>query len=144
MFIPLTRLPPGLFYSARIQFSSALGHQAHVLQQPLVLLSGGDQVDPGGLNGAVAQGVRQLHDVVVFPVVLHGKQVPQIVGIYLGGLHSRLTADAFHLAPDLPSGYGRPVPGPEHRPMTDSVLPEIRFQLPAELSRQHDGPQLAL
>lgn len=45
-----------------------------------MLRAGGQQVDPGGLNGTVAQNIRQLHHVLTGPVKGPGEQVPQIVG----------------------------------------------------------------
>ena len=45
-----------------------------------VFLAGGQQVDPGGVDGAVSQHVRQLDDVPGGPVEDGGEQVAQVVG----------------------------------------------------------------
>ena len=49
-----------------------------------MLRPGGQEVDPGGLDAAVAQQVRQLHDVPAGPVEDGGEQVPQVVGEHRG------------------------------------------------------------
>ena len=66
--------------------------------------AGGQQVDAGGLNRAVAQHVRKPDDVLADTIEGRGKQMPEIMGKYPRGLHASLSAEAFHLCPDLLSG----------------------------------------
>ena len=46
---------------------------------------GGDQIDPGGLDAAVAQDVRELRNILTGLVKDAGKQVPEVVGEHLAG-----------------------------------------------------------
>ena len=53
---------------------------------------------------AVAQNVRQLHDVPAKTVKCAGKEVAQIVGEHPGGRHTGGAAQPLHLRPDLGPG----------------------------------------
>ena len=59
------------------------------LQLPDVLRAGGAEVDAGGVDGTVAQNVRQLHDVPAEGVKRACKEVAQIVGEHPGRRHPR-------------------------------------------------------
>ena len=74
-----------------------------------MLFPGGDQVDSGGLNGAVSQNICQPGDIPAYPVEGGCEQVPQVVGKDLAGFHSRLCTQSLHLRPDLPAGETGPV-----------------------------------
>lgn len=67
-----------------------------------MLHPGGNQVDPGGVDGAVAQHVRQPGHVPGGPVEAPGEEMAQVVGKDLGGLHPGLTAKGFQFTPYLP------------------------------------------
>ena len=61
------------------------------------------EVNAGGFNAGMAQDVRQLCNVLVDPVINRGKQMPEIMGKYLGGLHIGFLTEPLHLSPDLAS-----------------------------------------
>lgn len=79
-----------------------------------MLHSGRDEIDAGGFNGAVAQHVRQLSHIAAGLVKHTGEQVPQIVGEHLRRCYLRLSADGFHLRPNLFSGKPRTVSGEKY------------------------------
>ena len=58
-------------------------------------------VDPRGVHTAVAQQVRQTHDVLFDGVKRPGEKVPQIVGVYLAPRHLRPFTQPLHTAPDI-------------------------------------------
>ena len=109
-----------------------------------MLGSGGDQVDAGGLDAAVAQDVRQLGHVPADPVERPGEQVPQVVGKDLGGLHPGPGAQRLHLRPDLPAGKAAAASGEKDLAGGGLLLPGVLQQLPAQLAGQQDGADLAL
>ena len=88
-----------------------------------MLFPGGDQVDSGGLNGAVSQNICQPGDIPAYPVEGGCEQVPQVVGKDLAGFHSRLCTQSLHLRPDLSAGETGPVSG-EKEPGT-AVVPSV-------------------
>ena len=80
--------------------------------------AGGQQVDAGGLNRAVAQHVREPDDVLADTIEGRGKQMPEIMGKYPRGLHASLPAEAFHLCPVHgvePGTYQRQPELPHHQ-----------------------------
>lgn len=71
---------------------SVLRHQPQAVKLPLMLDSRGQEVYPGGFNGAVSQHIRQLYDILAGPIKSCGEQVAQIVGEYLGWFYIRIFA----------------------------------------------------
>ena len=78
-------------------------HQPQLFHLPRVFGAGGHQIDPGGVDGGVAQHVRQLYDVAAGPIERRGKQMAEIMGKYLGVLYPGGSTQLFQLCPDLPS-----------------------------------------
>lgn len=99
--------------SFRQNVDSVLYDQPHPVQLPLVLCPGGQEIDAGGLNAAVAQHVGQTHDVPVHPVKGRGEQVAEVVRENLAGRDPRRPAQPLHLRPDLASVQGPPASGRE-------------------------------
>ena len=109
-----------------------------------MLRPGSAQVDPGGLNAAVAQHVGQLGHVPGGGVEAPGEEMPQVVGEDLGALHPRLAAEPFHLRPDVLPVQRPSAAGAEDHPGGNGPLPGVLFQPLAELPGQEDGPHLSL
>ena len=57
--------------------------QPQPVQLPRMLRAGGQEIDAGGVDGAVAQHVRQFHDVSRSPVERDREQVREVVRKYL-------------------------------------------------------------
>ena len=125
-------------------FILSLTDQPQPVQLPLVLRPGGEEVEAGGLDAAVAQHVRQLYNILAGPVEGRGEQVPQIVGEHLGGLHPRRPAQALHLRPDLGPGQTFSASGEKNLPGGDFLLLGVLQQLAAEFAGNEDGADLAL
>ena len=81
------------------------GDQPQSVQDPGVVRAGGNQVDAGGLDGAVAQHVRQLCYVPADVVKGPGEQVPQVVGKHLAGRYPRLSAQPLHALSGISRHY---------------------------------------
>ena len=62
-----------------------------------VFRPGGYEVNAGGLDGTVAQHIRQLDHVPADLVERAGEQMPQVVGEHLAGRHLGFGADRLHL-----------------------------------------------
>ena len=75
--------------------------KAHALHLPDVDGPALHGVDAGGVDGGVAQNVRQLYNIPARFVKRAGKEVAQIVGKHLLRRHARLGAQALHLRPNL-------------------------------------------
>ena len=74
------------------RFCHKLGDQPQLIQGPGMLGAGGDEVDAGGFDGTVSQHIRQMRQIFFNGIERPGKQMPQIMGKYLSGLHSRMFA----------------------------------------------------
>ena len=118
------------------RFCHKLGDQPQLIQGPGMLGAGGDEVDAGGLDAAVAQQVRQLDDVPAGPVEHHSKQVPQIVGEHLARVHPGVPAQPLHLRPDLPAAQLFSAFGAKDCTGGGFLFLGVLEQLPAELFRQ--------
>ena len=98
-----------------------------------MLRARGHQVDPGGLDAAVAQQVGELDDVPAGPIKHRGEQVPQIVREHLSGLHTGVLAETFHLRPDLPAAQFFSAFGAKDLAGGGLLFLGVFQQLPAEL-----------
>lgn len=101
-------------------------------------------IDPGRLQTAVAQYIRQLREILFQPVKGPGKQVPQIVGEHLAFLHPRFLTERFHLPPDVGTVQRLSAPGAEQTALPDLFLPHPLLQAAAQRMGQQDRPQLSL
>ena len=57
-------------------------------------------VDPGGVDAAVAENICQLRNILFHTVEGSGKQLPQIVRECLAGIYPGSFAQTFHLRPN--------------------------------------------
>ena len=92
--------------------------------------AGCHNIDPGGVDAAVAQDVCQLGDVPFDAIKGSGEQLAQIVGKHLAGFHLRLFAEHFHPRPDTAPTQRLSVPGCEDHAGTNAVFLCIRQQSP--------------
>lgn len=75
IFRSMSHLPPlGGFLFCRLS-----DDQSHTLQISAVFCSGGDDIDAGRFDTAVAKDIRQLGNVLFEAVENAGEQVPQVV-----------------------------------------------------------------
>lgn len=75
-------------------------HQTQPLQLAAVFQASSHNINPRGIDAAVAQHVRQLRDVFFYGVKGPGKKLAQIVGKDLAGLDPGGGAQALHPPPD--------------------------------------------
>ena len=66
-----------------------------------MLRAGGQQINPGRLNGGMSQHVGQFGNILVGPVIGGCKEVAQIVGEHPGRRHACIFAKPLHFRPDL-------------------------------------------
>ena len=71
---------------------SVLCDQAQPVELALVLRAALNEIDARRLDGAVAEHIRELHNVAVSAIVGCGEQVPQIVWKHLRRRDARLLA----------------------------------------------------
>lgn len=76
----------------------------HLFKHAGVLCAGGQEIDSGGIDGAVPQDVGKLDDVPADLIKGAREQMAQIMWKYFGGCDACCLAEPFHLCPDLPSG----------------------------------------
>lgn len=62
---------------------------------------GSDDIDPGGVDIAMPQNIRQFCDIVVDTVKCTGEQVAQRMRKYLAWRDICLFAKGFHFPPDI-------------------------------------------
>ena len=82
---------------------SVLCDQAQPVELALVLRAALDEIDARRLDGAVAEHIRELHNVVIYAVIRRCKQMPQIVRKHLRRRDARPAAEPLHGVPDLPT-----------------------------------------
>ena len=63
--------------------------------------AGGHNIDPGGINAAVSQDIRQLRNVLLDPVKSPGKELPQIMWKHFRRINSYRHTEPLHLRPDI-------------------------------------------
>lgn len=114
------------------------------MQLPLILRPGRQEVDSDGLNGGVAQDVRQLHDAVACPVEGHGKGVAKTMGAHLKRFHPSIFAQSFHFRPDLMARQGLSVSGEEYSARGSFAFPCVFEGLPPQFAGNQGGTHLAL
>ena len=71
---------------------SVLCDQAKPVELALVLRAALNEIDARRLDGAVAEHIRELHNIVIHTIVRCSKQVAQIVRKHLRGRDARLLA----------------------------------------------------
>ena len=101
--------------------------QSKPLHLTFMLLSTLPDIDARGFDAGMAQEVGQLCYVLLLPIVGHGKQVAEVVGKHLVGVHTRSLAQFVHLPPDVGSVHGVSSFGDEHRAADDA-----RFSAPGQ------------
>ena len=76
-------------------------NQPHMFHSFAVLAAGGNDIDSGCVDAAVAENIRQLGN-VLFNAVKHPcEQMPQIMREYFLRIYPCLLAKTFHLPPDV-------------------------------------------
>ena len=98
--------------------------------------SAGNRVEPGGVDAAVAQDIRQFCNIPVLIIMAPCEEVPQIVGKHFAGADASLGAESLHLCPDIAPVHGPPAFRDKDWAAGKSALPDILAQLAAEFSGQ--------
>ena len=100
--------------------------------------SAGNRVEPGGVDAAVAQDIRQFCNIPVLIIVAPCEEVPQIVGKHFTGADASLGTESLHLRPDIAPVHGPPAFRDKDWAAGKSALPDILAQLAAEFSGQEN------
>lgn len=109
-----------------------------------MLSAGGDEVEPGGLDGGVAEHVGELGEIVGDFVERAGKEMPEVVRKDFAGFHVGKGAKIFHLAPDLLARKRGAIARDEERLAGDALAAAKFGELTGKLAGQEDGADLAL
>ena len=114
--------------------SYALNHQPQFLDLNGMFPPTGDGIKTGGIDATVAENICQLCDVPILVIVSSCKQMPQIVREYLVRIDIGLSAQLFHLRPNITPIYGISVSSDEYGAAFQAVPLDIPLQLPAEFT----------
>lgn len=109
-----------------------------------MLLAGGNEINPGGIDRGVPQNIRQPDDVPAYFIKRESEQVPQVVREDLGGLYPRFLAQLLHFPPDLTAGKGFSASGEKYFAGGDFLLSGILEQFAAKLARQKNCADFTL
>ena len=123
---------------------SVLCDQTQPVELALVLRAAPDEIDARRFNRAVAEHIRELHNVTINAVVRRCEQMPQIVRKHLRRRDARLAAQPLHGRPDLPPVHAFSARGEKNLAAGDFLLFGVFQQLAAELRGQQNGADLAL
>ena len=85
----------------------------HVFHAFAVLAAGGNDIDPCGVDTAVAENVGKLCKILFDPVKHACEQMPQIMGKHLLRMDPRLLAKPFHFPPNIGAADRLAVTGDE-------------------------------
>ena len=91
--------------------------------------AGGNDIDSGGVDVAVAENIRQFCHVVVDAVKAPGKQMAQAVWEHLAGRNVRPFTQSLHFPPDVAAVHRLARPSNKHRPALDFLALNIPPQL---------------
>ena len=106
-----------------------LNDEPHGFHLPPMFCAGGNDIDPCGVDVAVAENIRQLCHVVINTVKRSGKQVPQAVRKHLAWRNVCPFAQGFHFPPDIAAVHRLARPSNKHRPALDFLALNIPPQL---------------
>ena len=106
-----------------------LYHQSHILHSLAVFRAGGDDINPRGIDAAVAEDIGELGDVLFQPVKRTGEQMPEIMREHLAGIDVRVPAQRFHLPPDIRAADGLAAAGDKDRACCDTLFLGVLQQL---------------
>ena len=109
-----------------------------------MLRSGGHNVDPRGVDVAVAENIGEFRQIVLAVVKGAGEKLAQIVGEHLGGVHHRSFAKGFHLLPDHRPMKRVPLAGAKDRTGTDVLSADEFYQLFPEFRGDKHHPCFSL
>lgn len=84
----------------------ALKQQSQAFDLSAVLRARGHNIDPGGIDAAVAKNVRQLGNVLFNGIKGPGEQLAQIMGKHLAAAYSCPAAQFLHPGPDTAPAEG--------------------------------------
>lgn len=116
-----------------------LKKQIHGFHALPMLPSGGHDINPGGVDAAVAQDVCQLCDVFFHGVKDSCKEMPQVVGEDLAFQNFCPLAEVFHFPPDATAVQRLSGPADEHGAGLQAFSFDILQQLPLQFLYQKDG-----
>lgn len=102
-----------------------LHHQPQPLNLSAVFGAGGHYIDPGCVNAAVPQDVRQFRNILLNAIESPGKELAQIVWKDFGRVNARRLTQPFHLCPNVAAVQGLAVSGDEDSTASDTALLSI-------------------
>ena len=101
-----------------------------------MVLNSGHGIDPGRVDIAVSQYIRQVKKILPFFPEHPGKKVAEIMGEYLIRTDSGCGTDGFHLRPDITAVQWIPEAADEHTSLTDPFFSAVFEQLLPQLFHQ--------
>ena len=104
----------------------------------------GDQIYPGGFDGTVSQHIRQFRHIPARVIKAAGKQMAEIMWKDLRICNSGAGAEPLHLHPNLFPRHALSASGEKNLARSYFLPVRILLQLPAQLSRNQNRPDLAL
>lgn len=122
----------------------SLEDQMKAFQSFDMFASRGNEIDPGGVDGAVTQYVGQLRHVPADAVETAGEQMPQVVGEHLSGFHIGHAAQLLHFQPDLFSGQTLPASGEKDLTGGGFIFPGKCKQFSAQPGGKQNGADFSL
>lgn len=102
-----------------------------------------DEIDARGLDGGMAEHIRQPRDVVTFIIKDGGKKVPQVMRKDFAGRYMAGDGKAFHIGPHLITAHGFSIRGEKNLAADDFFLTGVLPQLVAEPGGNEDGADLS-
>ena len=100
-----------------------------MLHAPPMFFAGGDDIDPRGVDAAVAEDIGQFGDILLHGVKGAGEEMAQIMREDLLRCDARLDAERLHLLPDITAVDRPSARRDEYRPRNDAPSRDIPLQL---------------
>ena len=105
-----------------------------------MLRSGGHNVDPRGVDVAVAENIGEFRQIILSVVKGAGEKLAQVMGKHLGGVHHRSFAKGFHFLPDHRPMQRVPLVGAKDRTGTNMLFADEFNKLSPQLGRNKHHP----
>ena len=98
------------------------GQEPHAFHFAPMLDSCGTDIEPRRVDAAMAEHIGQLDDILLDLIKHTRKQMPQIMGKHLCGVHACASAELLHLPPYCRPVERLPVPGAKQAAAVDFLL----------------------
>ena len=117
-----------------------LYYQTHVFHVPAVLRTGRDNINTSGIDAGMSQYISKFGYILFQAVKYAGKKAAQIMREDLCRIYVGLSANAFHLPPDIGAAYRSAGAGNKYRSRFNALFRGIAQQFFPQCAYNENRP----